>query len=1382
MIRGIKRCGIKLCLIFLFFLCVNSWFTISASAYTNETVNSEKATEVNSAISGAQQQSTLINSNAGKSSVYSLSSAANGTLGKNLIIKANIEDNSSTNSAWKVFYDKTKETPEFHYGTVENSLSIVGHNVNGSVVKKVGIKPGNTYSFSALVKGLDIAASGGASIFIGQYDKNDKLIPETDYFYIKYGTFERQKANAKFVANPNASSVEIKLMLDGSGTVWFDEISLINTGIIPGAVTKVVANTEIKKTTYKGFKVTLDGSKSFAVDGSSLTYNWSFESQPVGSTSTLKDVDTANPYFIPDIAGDYILSFTVKDNDGNSDTKKVTIRAKLFSDTSDDDSFNSINRLTQKILTGYTFEEFIPLLDGWIIVGDNSKKQIIILNTLTGEVAKSYQLQETPDRIDFDFDKGIIVATQSTTNNIAKIDVYSDNVSYITAASNTIIGGNSDIAIGKDNVVFFLRNKWTDSWIGILDISQNIEISHKNMDFNEVINAHYIAFNQVNNELIIGDGECSPCSLQRYKYDDKNHSFRIVQDIGELGPSGKDLVISNDGKHIAFCCGAQTIFDINCSDISKNFGEWDSDDSSVSAVFSYDSKYLLAANSSDIRLFSVDNHTLIKKVGPRLWLDVDKIGISRGGRVGYAYTEHEELYIFRIDDSSLLNIDSISTDKETPQLESTNISVTANTSGGTNAKFYHFIVYDGNNWALQQAYSTSNTFNWKPEVAGEYYLVVEAKDADSLNDYDAYNTIRYNITKEPASITISGPSNCTITPGARITLKYSATVEDNEGNIVPKQKVSWSIDGQVAGVLIDDSTGVVTVDSTAQTGSFVIIAKVGEVSNTIPVTIAAVTGIEISGAEKIEIPLIGIATSQYTAVVKDQDGKPMLEELVDWAVYDSEHKPISGLSISNTGLIKVISATVPNKYIIEARSKTNTSAYNTKTILLTAPPSPLLTGFTWTQGNTTGTTKATVVPAGTLKYIVGAAGSQVKPNVGDAATAYINTLSVNADIEVTAEQHIYIVRTANEGTITGWADVAVNAANIKPLQTPAPKLTGFTWEQGGKIGTTKATALPTGTLKYIVGAAGSQAQPNVGDAAAAYTNTLSANSDIAVTAEQHIFIVETGKEGTIIGWADIVVNTTNIKPVPTPAPILTGFTWARGSKIGTTKAIVVPEGTLKYIVGAAGSRVQPKVGDVATAYIKTLTVNADITVSAGQHIFVVRTDSDGTITSWADVVVNTANITTAAPRLIGFTWAQGSTIGTTKATAVPEGTLKYIVGDAGSQLRPNVGDAATAYTNILTANSDIAISPGQHIFVCGVGNDGSITSWVDVALSGADIYLIRTKGDVNDDSVVDALDFALLKMYLLGQTANINKINSDIDLDGEIDAIDFALLKMQLLN
>lgn len=59
-------------------------------------------------------------------------------------------------------------------------------------------------------------------------------------------------------------------------------------------------------------------------------------------------------------------------------------------------------------------------------------------------------------------------------------------------------------------------------------------------------------------------------------------------------------------------------------------------------------------------------------------------------------------------------------------------------------------------------------------------------------------------------------------------------------------------------------------------------------------------------------------------------------------------------------------------------------------------------------------------------------------------------------------------------------------------------------------------------------------------------------------------------------------------------------------------------------------------------------------------------------------------------------------------------------------------------------------------------------------------------GDVNDDKVVDALDFGIMKSYLLKMTGSMPseywQKAGDLNLDGKIDSIDFSYLKMYLLK
>ncbi len=79
-----------------------------------------------------------------------------------------------------------------------------------------------------------------------------------------------------------------------------------------------------------GRTITLDGSDSYDVDGDLIAYEWRFESLPPASALTDNDIagwDTASPSFIPDVAGDFVLSLVVRDYEFDSDPDYVMVSA-----------------------------------------------------------------------------------------------------------------------------------------------------------------------------------------------------------------------------------------------------------------------------------------------------------------------------------------------------------------------------------------------------------------------------------------------------------------------------------------------------------------------------------------------------------------------------------------------------------------------------------------------------------------------------------------------------------------------------------------------------------------------------------------------------------------------------------------------------------------------------------------------------------------------------------------------------------------------------------------------------------------------------------------------------------------------------------------------
>ncbi|KAF0807145.1 putative lipoprotein [Alcanivorax xiamenensis] len=75
-----------------------------------------------------------------------------------------------------------------------------------------------------------------------------------------------------------------------------------------------------------GTRITLDASGSSTPNEGDLNYQWSLSSTPLDSTAALSDATSENPWFTPDLPGDYVADLVVSDGTA-SGSARVTITA-----------------------------------------------------------------------------------------------------------------------------------------------------------------------------------------------------------------------------------------------------------------------------------------------------------------------------------------------------------------------------------------------------------------------------------------------------------------------------------------------------------------------------------------------------------------------------------------------------------------------------------------------------------------------------------------------------------------------------------------------------------------------------------------------------------------------------------------------------------------------------------------------------------------------------------------------------------------------------------------------------------------------------------------------------------------------------------------------
>ncbi len=106
------------------------------------------------------------------------------------------------------------------------------------------------------------------------------------------------------------------------------------TAATPVANSAPIANAGIDQNVITGLEVRLDGSGSGDANTDMLTYAWTIQSAPAGSSTILSDATGVNPTFTADLAGPYLISLVV--NDGKVDSAADTVKVTAAKETTKD--------------------------------------------------------------------------------------------------------------------------------------------------------------------------------------------------------------------------------------------------------------------------------------------------------------------------------------------------------------------------------------------------------------------------------------------------------------------------------------------------------------------------------------------------------------------------------------------------------------------------------------------------------------------------------------------------------------------------------------------------------------------------------------------------------------------------------------------------------------------------------------------------------------------------------------------------------------------------------------------------------------------------------------------------------------------------------------
>jgi PKD repeat protein len=237
-----------------------------------------------------------------------------------------------------------------------------------------------------------------------------------------------------------------------------------------------VADAGPDKSTLVSQPVTLEGSATDPDGDPILSFSWSVESAPLGSTVTISPPNNPTPAFTADVAGNYVLSLIVGDAFGASlpDTVTVNVAANLpptavasadivsgvvpltvnFDGTASSDpeaqtltftwSFGDLTPDASGAMVAHTYESpglFVAVLEVADNLGQTASDTILITVTAVQEVDIDIKPGSDPNSINLGSKGTIPVAIHST----ADFDANTVDPATVTLAGATVgVKGKSD--------------------------------------------------------------------------------------------------------------------------------------------------------------------------------------------------------------------------------------------------------------------------------------------------------------------------------------------------------------------------------------------------------------------------------------------------------------------------------------------------------------------------------------------------------------------------------------------------------------------------------------------------------------------------------------------------------------------------------------------------------------------------------------------------------------------------------------------------------------------------------------------------------------------------------------------------------------------------
>jgi hypothetical protein len=323
------------------------------------------------------------------------------------------------------------------------------------------------------------------------------------------------------------------------------------------------------------------------------------------------------------------------------DMSGITVGTPTFNCTTD--NLPDGGPTTQSVWAPVDATDLIGLCDGWTLVADHDQKQLGFFNPVTHESAPPIPLEGSPGRLAFDEENALVYATLSPDTKIAKIDLTTGAVHYISGEDAAML------AIGNNGQVLGV-NITPNGPPRLTVFDGRLETITARIDLSGSTDGTLIAFDRARNLVVTGASGATGVhpwysDMNRFAYDPQSATVALQESVSYVAINGFDLRMSPDGLHTVFPCGhgndgAYSLFDFHTDDFTMNYGTWSIGLYPVSAAFSPDGRFLAATDTMKLAVWDASTYTMLTQANGCYYSGSPQyqVAYSRGGGVAFLLT------------------------------------------------------------------------------------------------------------------------------------------------------------------------------------------------------------------------------------------------------------------------------------------------------------------------------------------------------------------------------------------------------------------------------------------------------------------------------------------------------------------------------------------------------------------------------------------------------------------------------------------------------------------------------------------------------------------------------------------------------------------------